>query len=83
MVALPLRIRAVFQEGKFVPQEPCLLPESTPVQLIVERPNVIPPSGTDPEERQRILQDVVKRMKANPLPANAPKFTRDELHERG
>ena len=82
MVALPLRIRAIFQDGKFVPQEPCTLPESAEVQLTVDRPNIIPPKNTDPVERQRILNEVVESMKANPLPPNAPKFTRDELHER-
>jgi hypothetical protein len=32
--------------------------------------------------RREILERVVARMKANPIPANAPRFTRDELHER-
>jgi hypothetical protein len=82
MIALPLRIRAIFQDGKFVPQEPCALPEAAEVQLTVERPNVTPPTVTDPEERARLLKELVERMKANPIPANAPKFTRDQLHER-
>jgi len=82
MVALPIRIRAIFQEGKFIPQEPCELPEAAEVQLSVEPSNITPPLVTDPAERQRILKEVVERMKANPIPANAPKFTRDELHER-
>jgi hypothetical protein len=82
MVALPIRIRAVFQDGKFVPHEPCALPEAQEVQLIVEHSNITPPMVTDPLERQRILKEVVERMKANPIPPNAPKFTREELHER-
>jgi hypothetical protein len=82
MVALPIRIRAIFQDGKFVPQEPCALPEAAEVQLIVEGSNITPPAVTDPAERQRILNDVVQRMMANPIPADAPRFTRDELHER-
>jgi hypothetical protein len=82
MVALPIRIRAIFQDGKFVPQEPCSLPESAEVQLVVERPNILPPAVTDPTERQRILNEVVQRMMANPIPADAPRFTREELHER-
>jgi hypothetical protein len=82
MVALPIRIRAIFQDGKFVPQEPCPLPEAAEVQLVVEGSNITPPAVTDPADRQRILNDVVERMTANPIPANAPRFTRDELHER-
>jgi hypothetical protein len=82
VVALPIRIRAVYRDGKFVPQEACELPEAAEVQLVVEQPNIIPPAVTDPAERQRILNEVVTRMMANPLPQDAPKFTRDELHER-
>ena len=59
------------------------LTASLRVRLItVDRPGVLPPTITDPAERRRILQQVVERMMANPLPNNAPKFTRDELHER-
>jgi hypothetical protein len=28
------------------------------------------------------LRQVTQRMKRNPIPAEAPRFTRDELHER-
>jgi len=82
MVALPIRIRAVFQDGKFVPQEPCALPEAAEVQLLVEPSNVAASTVADPAKRQQILAEAVERMMAQPLPANAPKLTRDELHER-
>ena len=82
MVALPIRIRAIFQDGKFVPQEPCALPEAAEVQLIVEGSSITPPAVADPAERQRILNEVVQRMMSQPLSADAPKLTRDELHER-
>ena len=46
-------------------------------------PGVYPPTEKDPEERRRILQRVVERMKSNPISEGAPRrFTRDELHER-
>ena len=82
MTIFPWKVRAVVRDGKFVPMDPCPLPEASEVELVVESPHYIPPSVTDPAERAAILRDVVDRMKANPLPANAPKFTRDELHER-
>lgn len=82
MVALPLRIHAVFRDGKFVPSEPCPLPESTEVQLTVERPNVIPPTVTDPILRKAMMDDLLKRMQAAALSPDAPKLTRDEMHER-
>ena len=82
MVAFPLRVRAVFRDGKFVPVEPCALTESQEVELTVESPRIIPASISDPAERARVMAELVARMKANPLPANAPQLTRDQLHER-
>jgi hypothetical protein len=37
---------------------------------------------TETAERARLLQGLLERMKANPIPADAPRFTREELHER-
>ena len=75
--------RAVYRDGAFVPIVPCNLPEETPVEVIVQDSRgVMPPLVTDPEERARIRKAVVARMQRNPIPANAPRFTRDELHER-
>lgn len=76
------RVRAIFQEGVFVPQEPCDLPEGSEVRLTVDDPYSIPPEIKDPAERASQLKDLVRRMKENPIPPNAPRFTRDELHER-
>jgi predicted DNA-binding antitoxin AbrB/MazE fold protein len=76
------RLKAVYQNGAFVPQAPCDLPEGSEVELTIHDPYTIPPSVTDPQERARILKELVQRMKDNPLPADAPHFTREELHER-
>jgi len=82
MVAFPIRVRAVFRDGKFIPSEPCALPDSSEVELTVHSPGVIPPAIQDPAERARIMGELVKRMMAQPLAPNAPKLTRDEMHER-
>ena len=37
---------------------------------------------TNAAERSRLLAALLERMRANPIPANAPRFTREELHER-
>jgi predicted DNA-binding antitoxin AbrB/MazE fold protein len=77
------RLRAIYQNGAFVPQSPCDLPENSEVDLVVERPHLLPPLVTDPDERKRILRRMVERMRNNPIPADAPQhFTREELHER-
>jgi predicted DNA-binding antitoxin AbrB/MazE fold protein len=76
-------LKAIYRDGAFVPQTPCDLPEGAEVEITVSAPNPVPPTVTDPEERKRILREVVENMRANPLPANAPRrFTREELHER-
>ena len=77
------RLRAIYQNGAFVPQSPCELPENSEVDLVIESPRVLPPLVTDPAERKRILERMVERMRMNPIPADAPRhFTREELHER-
>ncbi len=75
-------IRAVFRDGVFVPQQPCDLPDGSRVELTIDDPYTIPPEITDPAERAAVLEEVVRSMRENPIPADAPRFTRDELHER-
>jgi len=76
------RVRAVFQDGVFIPKQPCDLPDGSEVDLTVDDPYTIPPEVTDPVERAALLKELVRSMRENPIPANAPRFTRDELHER-
>ncbi len=75
-------VRAVYQNGVFVPTTACNFPENTEVEVSVPGPLVIPPEITDPEEGIRHMKEVVARMQQNPIPLNAPRFTREELHER-
>jgi hypothetical protein len=80
MTTFPLRIRAVFRDGKFVPTDPCSLPESAEVQLTVESSRE--PSSVEKTTGAATMHAVVQAMMANPIPPGAPRFTRDELHER-
>lgn len=73
---------AIYRDGVFVPVTPCELADNTRVRVIVGNASVQPPLVSDPVERQRILEETLARMKANPIPANAPKYTREELNER-
>jgi len=75
-------LRAVYRNGVFVPETACELPENSQVELIVQGPVIIPPSVADSQERARIRKGVVERMRQNPIPADAPRFTREQLHER-
>lgn len=77
------RLRAIYQGGAFIPQAPCDLPENSVVELVIEVPRVQSPQVTDPEERKRIMNELIQNMRDNPIPADAPRrFTREELHER-
>lgn len=44
------RLRAIYQNGAFVPQAPCDLPENSEVDLVIEKPHVllllVPPSAS-------------------------------------
>lgn len=80
---MPDALRAIYRNGAFVPVVPCNLPEETPVEVIVKTGAVImPPLEPDPEKRAEIRRQMLKRMRDAPLPADAPKFTREQLHER-
>jgi hypothetical protein len=74
--------KAIYRQGAFIPLLQCNLPEDSQVDLLVQGPSIISPVITDTEERSRILQQVTKRMRQNPLPAEAVTFSRDQLHER-
>jgi predicted DNA-binding antitoxin AbrB/MazE fold protein len=75
-------VSAVYRNGVFVPLSECHFPENTRVEVSVKGHLVIEPEITDPEEKKRYLKEVVARMQQNPVPLDAPRFTRDELHER-
>jgi predicted DNA-binding antitoxin AbrB/MazE fold protein len=76
------RLKAIYREGAFVPQMPCDLPEGAEVELTIHEASTLPPKVTDPEERKRIMSELIQNMLDNPIPADAPRFTREELHER-
>jgi len=76
-------LKAVFRGGKFEPLTAPDLPEGAEVELTVQEASDTPQVVTDPEERAKILERLIERMRNNPIPAGAPrKFTREEMHER-
>lgn len=75
-------LRAVYRGGAFVPVAPCDWPEETEVEVRPYHPRLVPPKVKDPAERARRLRQLTERMVDHPLPPDAPKLTRDELHER-
>jgi predicted DNA-binding antitoxin AbrB/MazE fold protein len=79
---MPKFLKAIYRDGTFIPQTAFELPEGTEVDLLIQSSQVISPSIIDVGNKQQFLQSLVERMQQNPIPMNAPRFTRDVLHER-
>lgn len=81
---MAMKVRAVVRDGKLVPQAPLGLPEGTEVEVSIEGPAAVPAEVTDPEEKRRIVEEVIQSMQANPIPPEAPPlpFSREWMNER-
>ena len=75
-------IKAIYRNGAFILQTAFELPEGTEVELLIQSSQVVSPSVSDLETKRQFLKSLVERMQHNPIPLNAPRFTREMLHER-
>jgi len=75
-------LKAIYRNGTFILQTAYTLPEGTEVELLVQSPQILSPPIADSATEQRILRELVERMQQNPIPFNAPSFTREMLHDR-
>ena len=79
---MPQALKAIYRNGTFILQTAFELPEGTEVELVIQSPQVISPPITNAETKRQFLKSLIKRMQKNPIPMNAPRFSRDMLHER-
>ncbi|AFZ33300.1 hypothetical protein Glo7428_4873 [Gloeocapsa sp. PCC 7428] len=79
---MPKSLKAVYRNGAFILQSAYELPEGTEVDLFIQSPQVLSPPISDKQTKQQLLKSLVERMQQNPIPLNAPRFTREMLHER-
>ena len=82
---MSLRLKAVYKDGTFVPLtngEKLNVPENTEVELTVHNPYLVPAKATSDEERERALRELIESWDAHPLRPDAPRLTRDEMHQR-
>lgn len=79
---MPQALKATYRNGAFILQTVYELPEGTEVELLIQSAPVVPSPISDPETKQQFLKSLVERMQQNPIPLNAPQFTREMLHER-
>jgi predicted DNA-binding antitoxin AbrB/MazE fold protein len=75
-------LKAVYRNGTFVLQTAVELPEGTEVELLVRPASAAAPPIADAAAKREFLAALVQRMQQNPIPLNAPRLTRDSLHER-
>lgn len=76
-------INAVYRDGVFHPVEPCSLPDNMPVVVYLQQKGrLAPPTVSDPAERRRLMDELIADFETRTLAPDAPRFTRDELHER-
>ena len=79
---MPQALKAIYRNGTFILQTAFELPEGTEVELLIQSPQVVSPPIADVETKREFLKSLIERMQQNPIPVNAPRFTRDMLHER-
>lgn len=79
---MPHALKAIYRNGAFILQTACDLPEGAEVELFIQSPQVASPPISDAETKQSFLRSLIERMQQNPIPLNAPRFTREMLHER-
>ncbi len=82
---MPVRLKAIYRDGAFVPipnGEKLNVSENAEVEITVHDPHVLSPTATRDEERERALRVLFASWDAHPLRADAPRLTRDEMHDR-
>jgi predicted DNA-binding antitoxin AbrB/MazE fold protein len=75
-------LKAIYRNGAFILETAYDLPEGTEVELLIQSPQVVSPPISVAETKQHFLKSLIERMQQNPIPPNAPHFTREMLHER-
>ncbi len=82
---MSVRRRAIYKNGAFVPvasADKLNVPENAEVELTVHDPRVLPATAKNDDERERAWSELLASWDAYPLRADAPRLTRDQLHER-
>lgn len=82
---MSLRLKAIYKDGAFVPipnGEKLNVSENAEVEITVHDPYVVPATATSDEDRERALRELLETWQQHPLRGDAPRVTRDELHER-
>lgn len=77
-------IKTTYRNGVFVPHTPVDLPDGMEIEIVMENKEEVSTlkQAMGEEEKERLLRKLVENMQSNPIPMDAPRFTREELYER-
>lgn len=76
------RISAIYRDGVFVPDVALPLANETTVDLLIEEHQHPVTEELTIYERQQLRRAVVSSMRRRNLSTDAPRLTRDQLHDR-
>lgn len=82
---MSVRLKVIYKDGAFVPvrnDEKLRVPENTEVEITVHDHYAPWPAAASEEERERTLRELFASWDAYPVRPDAPRLTRDEMHER-
>jgi hypothetical protein len=82
---MSVRLKVVYKGGAFVPVqngEKLSVPENAEVEITVHDTHILPPTAASDEQRERALRELFASLDAYPVRPDAPRLTRDEMHER-
>ena len=82
---MSVRLKAIYKDGAFVviPNgEQLNVSENAEVEITIHDPSVSPTTATSDDERAHALRALFASWDAHPLRSDAPRLTRDEMHER-
>ena len=76
------RIPAVYRDGVFVPDAELELANDTPAEILIEDAALKGVKTLNSEQRAQLRLEAVATMRQQRLSREAPRFTREELHDR-
>ncbi|MEA5511047.1 antitoxin family protein [Crocosphaera sp. UHCC 0190] len=72
------KVKAIYCDGTFIPQDPCYLPENAEVELTIQVASGYAHTVVDRETRKEILEALLHRMRQTSMMANAHRVTISE-----
>lgn len=65
-------IKAVYQTGVFVPQDVCVLPEGTEVEVVIQAAHLDPSQADDPDVSAQLLPEAESDARSGFIPPTKP-----------